>query len=109
MTRTDRVRTDLMVVFQQQKEKKFLVLSHQIKLLRNISFVLGKTGCSDHTSETRTSQVLSNVFFSLSSLVGTLKYVVPQENHNIITDMQTFISGLVGLDLIQSRLLGASE
>ena len=53
--------------------------------------------------------MLLNVFFSLSSLVGTLKYVVPQENHNIITDMQTFISGLIGLDLIQSRLLGASE
>ncbi|XP_076450764.1 uncharacterized protein LOC143286815 isoform X2 [Babylonia areolata] len=44
---------------------------------------------------------------SLTSLVGTMTYVVPEKYHNIITDIQTFIHGMLGLDLIQTYLAEA--
>ncbi|XP_070186023.1 uncharacterized protein [Littorina saxatilis] len=52
---------------------------------------------------------LQKIVNSLVTIVGSLKYVVPPENDYIITDIQIFIRGLIGLDLIQTRLLGAIQ
>jgi hypothetical protein len=47
--------------------------------------------------------------YSLAGLVGTVRYLVLPQHRHFITDVQVFIRGLLGLDLIQSNLVTASE
>ncbi|KAK7500956.1 hypothetical protein BaRGS_00007836, partial [Batillaria attramentaria] len=54
---------------------------------------------------TLNSGSVQSIVDSLVAIVGDLQFLVPEEDKYIITDIQTLIRGLVGLDSLQSLIL----